>query len=298
MARVRVPIRRFSGLNTKGLEDGRAAVEFVLLQNMRLNQGAIIRRNGKVYLDGVTSFPDVIDLDGAALYFSSAIDTRVWKLGTKFTIRGICNPDSKTGVNPIFRAGETTPSVELTTAGSKLVASVWDSGATKTSVTSTDDMPTTSFSYFFTRSGAALSLSIDNGTADTATMSSATNVLRTPAGDFHVGYDGTDFFPGTLDSLEVFNIVLPSNNDRMLRWADPRMEACLCAIDMGSYANKVILDRSRFRNHLYHSGTPAEVTALAHPYAQVHALMPFRTRSGERRIFVQAGEAFYIAELS
>lgn len=294
----KIPIRRFSGLNTTGLEDGRDLTEFVSLQNFRLTKGAIRRRGGSARLDVATDGTNAMTFNGSSQYVEVAIDTRVWTLGTKFTVRIIANPTTNTGTAPLLRAGVTTPSIEFTTASSKLVVNVWDSAATKTTVTSTDDMPTSTFTAFLTRDGASLSLKIDNGTADTGTMD-ATNVLRTPVGSLEIARDGTNYYTGVIDSIDLFGSVLSSNADRLLRWPDPfLMPSCLASYHMDADSNQIVKDLSRWWNHGRTQGTPTEVTRLSHQQAPIWAILPYRNRSGQQRVFVKAGSVPYIAELS
>ena len=248
MGTYRPVIREFTGLNTKGLEDGRRATEFVSLQNARLREGAIKRRPGSVRLDVAGTEAKAVDFDGGVDYYTCPIDTRVWALGTRFTIRAIIDADDNTGTETVLYAGNTTPSIAIDTASNKLRVRVWDSAAALTTVTSTADLPTNATtSIFFTRNGASLSLQIDNGTADTGTMS-ATNSLRTPVGLVAVGRvtGGGSAFDGTIDSIDLFNRVLPHNRDRLLRWPDPYADrTCLMTLDMNDTANGIITDRSR-----------------------------------------------------
>ena len=299
MGTYRPVIREFTGLNTKGLEDGRRATEFVSLQNARLREGAIKRRPGSVRLDVAATEAKAVDLDGSADYYACPVDTRVWELGTRFTIRALIDADDKTGTHTVLYAGTTTPSIAIDTASNKVRVRVWDSAATLTTVTSTDDLPTdATTSIFFTRDGASLSLQIDNGTADTGTMS-ATNALRTPVGDFHIGRaTGSTLFNGTVDSLDLFNRVLSHNRDRLLRWPDPMADrTCLMSMDMNDTTDGFIKDRSRYRNHMREQGSPSEVTALAHNHAPVWAIQSFRASSGGSLVYVEAGGLPYVEAL-
>ena len=298
MGKYRPVIREFTGLNTKGLEDGRRATEFTKLQNARLREGAIKRRLGSVRLDGAATEAKAVDLDGSADYYSCPVDTRVWELGTRFTVRGIIDADSKTGTRPVLDVGHTTPSIVIDTASNKLRVRVWDSAAALTTVTSTDDLPTgATTSFFFTRDGASLSLQIDNGTADTGTMD-ATNALRAPVGNLYIGYDGTNFFDGTVDSVDLFKRVLPHNRDRLLRSVDPMLDpSCLMSMDMNDTADGFIKDRSRYRNHMRENGSPTEVSALAHTPAPVWAIHSFRSAEGGSLVYVEAGGLPYVEKV-
>lgn len=299
MPSFRPVIRDFTGLNTKGLEDGRRATEFVNLQNARLREGAIKRRPGSVRLDVAGTDAKAMDFDGSTQEVTATVDPRVWALGTRFTIRLIFSPDATSTNDVIFRAGSATTATDLTFDNSnKLRWRVYDSDATLTTVTSTDNAPTSDATVLLTRDGATLSMSINAGTADTGTMD-ASKSLRTPAGNLNIAAaGGANWFDGVIDSLDVFNRLLPTNTDRWMRWPDPFADpTCLASYDFNATSDGIVKDRSRFRNNGYTTGSPTEVTALAHNPAPVWAIAGYRNVGGERRVYVEAGGIPYIVEL-
>lgn len=275
-------------------EDGLPFPSWTKFYDWRVSQGGAKRRKGLYKLARVTQTIEALTLNGSSQYVTVPLDARpIAKMGTRFTIEGLVSPTAVTGTNPILDYGATTPSVVIDTASSKLRVRVWDSGDVLTTVSSTDNLPTTTTSFQLVRDGTALTLRLDNSvtSGNTGTMSAL--ALRTPVGDIQIGYDGTDFFPGDIDYLRGFAAARSNHNDDLRRFADPLAEEVVFDWDFSVTANDLIYDRSRYGNTGATTGSPSSTTALAGQFAPVQGIHHLRNRSGEGRVLIVAGKSIY-----
>lgn len=304
MGKFRPILRQWTGLNTKGLEDGRRGSESVNLQNARLRQGAIKRRPGFVRSDVAGTDAKAMSFNGTTQYVTAPSDSRVWALGTQFTIRMIFDADVITGTRPLLVPGITTNSLNISIVASELVLKVWDSDDTLSTISTTGGAaPTGITTLFITRdadnvTAAYVDASGATGSIGGDSQMSATKSLRAPVGATEYARDGTNFYDGTIDSIDVFRRVVPTNVDRMLRWPDPSLDpSCVLSVDFNATTDGIVKDLSRFRNHGRAQNSPSEVTALAYHFAPAWNLTPYRSRD-RQRLLVHAGALGHIVEVT
>ncbi|MGB1224145.1 MAG: LamG-like jellyroll fold domain-containing protein [Mycobacterium sp.] len=285
------------GLVTTPLDDGQEFPGFQEFQNIRVTQGVARRRPGRVILARAGSDNEAIDWNGSSQSASGPIDARVWTLGTKWTIEVLLDPDSVSGTRPVIEAGTTTPSLHLDVSSGNWRLRVWDSGATLTTLNSTESAAASLTHLFITRDGAALSMRVNHGTATTTTMS-ATNLLRAPVGDLRFCYDGTNRYDGPIDYIRGFNIVRPDIGDGHLRFPDPY--ACgyvLFDYPMEADSDGIIWDRSRFENHVEATSGTSATTALSLQHAPVQLIEDYVDENEKQRIAVIAGGRVHLEDV-
>jgi hypothetical protein len=256
---------------------------------------ALERRGGLRRIARVTSAAVATDLASASShYISVPYDARVWALGTRFSIEGLVNADSLGATHYVLGRKNATPGVTIhyTSAnGGSLIADVWDSGATQTTVTKTGvGAAGTLLAFRFTRNGSALSLVVNDASAATGTMS-ATLALRASTDDVLFGANGagpSDFFDGKVDFLDLFSSVR-TGASRYSRLVNPMAESVLASYAFERDGNGYLLDKSRFENHgTYENSAASGATALCDNHAPIQAIAPNRDRQGVRRVFVVA----------
>ncbi len=292
-----VHFMRGIGLVTTPTEDGQEFPGFRVMQNLRLSRGPARRRAGMQILERAGSDNACVDWNGSSQHAACAVDTRVWTLGTQFTIKMLVNADSTSGTRPVFYAGSTTPSIAVDISSGNWRVRFWDSAAALTTVTSTASAGTDTTSLRITRDGATLSLYVDNGAADTGSITAA-NVSRTPVGSLYLAYDGTNRFSGRIDHVTVANIVIPDLGDDHMRWPDPY--ACpyiTCDIDGSVDGNDYVWDRSRFENVMLATGSPSDGVALAVQHAPVQLIKDFVDENERRRAVVIAGGRTHLEDV-
>lgn len=300
MAKGYLEIRDFTpGLNDKANEDGLGLDEgFSTFSNTRTSSGVAEARPRMARVASCDTDTHALTLNGTNQYVSFDVDTRVWTLGTKFTLSGVFIVSDKTAANTFAYVGVTTPSIVVDTNSSKVRVRFWDSSATLTTVTSTDDCPqAAAFSFQVVRDGSSLSLRIDNGTADTESLS-ATNLSRAPVGEGRVGRDsGSNYTGGTWDVLRLMATAESGDSNRLVRHPNPRSESVLADYDCRLATGSVVKDRSRFENHAQANNSPSETTALSHSHAMAQSAHPWRDDDNRQRVLIVAGGRIHDVEL-
>ena len=282
------------GLVTTASEDALPFPGFKTFQDIRVSEGDAKRRKGIVRLARASSDNKSLTLTSASSqYVAIPVDTRVWRLGTQFTIEGVVKPTVVTGTRTIVYAGVTTPSVVIDFTATTLRLRVWESDATLRTLSITAAANET-HEFQFKRDGATLSVSLyrDGSSAvNTGSLTmDATNLLRSPVGEVRLGRDSsTNYFDGQLDILRSFGIARADYLDGLLRFADPRAGYVLSDYDFKVTADDIIVDRSRFQNHGETSASPTSTTALGFQTSQGELIHGYTTRSGEKRILYVAG---------
>lgn len=292
----RALVRKFAwgGLNTKAESTGLPMLDCVALQDMRLVGTDLVQRYGMVRVGRLGTDFTALEYNGTDAYCESAIDARVWTLGTKWTLEVVVEPDV-TADQGILCAGTTTASCILDISSDNYRFRIWDSGATLTTLT-VGAAAASVQSIQITRDGATLSGRINNGTAATATMS-ATLSTRAPVGNLRVGRDdAANYFDGVIDNLRLYGYVKSSHGDRLVRHPCPRAEYVMADYAaMGTDSD--LFDRSRFENHLDAKGATANADALVHSPVPIRALRMGVDADGSRQLLAVGGGKFYIAEV-
>lgn len=299
MARARPKVFDFSrGLQTKALDDGQPLPEFREFNDVRVDRGVAKVRPGMARLLDMTSLNGALDFEATSTQYAQAeVDPRVWTLGTKWTLEVLYNLETITSGTFLY-VGTTTPSLILDLNSSKLRLRVYDSGATLTTVSTAANVSAGVQSVQIVRDGASLTIRTDNAVEDTGSMS-ATNALRAPVGDIHLGADATPgtYLDGVVDYIRLFDLARDNHNDRLIRFADPRADYVLADYDMNITANAIVKDRSRYENSLLGvaGNLPTDATALCHQSAPVNGITYYVDTDGKKYALVVAGgQAFHV----
>lgn len=297
MADRGVPFYDFRrGLQTKHAEEGKASPQdFETFQNVRVAAGGVKRRPG-VFRSYLTSSDNTsIIFDGTNDYLSFGFDSRVHQFGTQFTIECLVLIEARAGSEYIYgNAGAGTPGVTIhVTAAGAVVANLWDTDATNTTLTSSATYADNAvIGIQLVRDGASLTLRVNNVSVATGTMS-ATLSTRAPTTAVTVAANGgTAFFDGQLDYLRGFSIARADHADYMLRWPAPQAPYVLFDYYGELDANGRCLDNSRYGIHsarVSTTGTPLATTALCIQAAPVQAIHPYLNKDGESKVLVIAG---------
>ena len=298
MGRARPKVFDFSrGLQTKALDDGQPLPEFPVFHDVRVDRGVAKVRPGMARLLDMTSLNGALDFEASSSQYAQAeVDPRVWTLGTKWTLELLYNLETTTS-GTILYVGTTTPSLILDISSSKLRLRVYDS-ATPTTVTTAADVGAGDQSVQIVRDGASLTIRTDNSVEDTGSMS-ATNLLRAPVGDIHLGADATPgtYLDGVIDYIRLFDVARSNHNDRLVRFPDPRAGYVLADYDMNITSNGIVKDRSRYENHLLGASgaVPTDATALCHQSAPVNGITYYVDNDSKKYALVIAGgQAFHV----
>lgn len=289
MARLRLrEYRSNSGLSTTALEQ--SEVPFPKFQDCRSNKGAFERRAGMARVLRVTTTATCVDFaSGSSQYISIPYDSRVWALGTRFTVEGLLNADSIASTRYILGRANTSPGITIHYESDQdFVVNVWDSSGTNTTVTDTSvGAAGTLIAFRFTRNGANLTLQVNNRTAVTGTMS-ATLSLRTSTDAVQIGaHNSGTYFDGKIDFLRLHKTVRTTQRDGWSRLLNPRCPTVLADYCLETDANGIVLDRSRYGNHGAAQGSASSsgVTSLAINPAHVQALAHVVDAQGVRRLW-------------
>lgn len=288
----------WGGLNTRAQATGLPLLECVTLTDMRVVGRDLVQRKGVARLAQLAGNQSACDFDaGSSEYCSNTIDARVWALGLYWTVEFAIEPDTAAGTMGLVTAGHTTPSMIFDITGGNIRARVWDSANTLTTIT-VGAAATSVQTVQLTRSGATLSAKLNNGTAVTGSMSATLNV-RTPVGDLRISRDdGTNYFDGTFDYLNVLSIVKSSHNDRLIRLPNPRAKHVIASYDFNISGGTLVYDRSRYENHLIAQNTPTEIATLCHNPAPIRALSQgVDTAANRKQLLACAGGSYYLADL-
>lgn len=297
MSRTEAQIIDFrSGLQDTVDEDGQPLGQWQKFYEMETRKNGARRRKG-IYRVARAGSDDQRSLNLVAAsshYIAAPIDTRlIAEMGTQFTVEWLVTPDDA-ATAPFLYWGVTTDCMRIDTSSSKLRVVVTDTGDTETTLTSTNNLPTSTVACQLVRDGASLTLRMDDTEEDTATMSAA-NLLKTPVGDLRIGTDSgpTNHFDGKIDKFLVLATARSNNNSGRLRFPDPRADYVLADYDFDKTTDSHIIDRSRYGNHGLVVNGASTANSQAHQTVAGSVIHHYRTRSKEPRVVVVAGEQLY-----
>lgn len=289
-----IPVYAWSGLNTRANPYGMTPLECQQFDELTVRGRDAVRRDGFARVGILTGNLKAMAFTAASSHYVVVpIDTRVWAMGTQFTIE-CCVALTGTGDDQaVFYAGATTPTMALDTLSGNWRWRVWDSAGTLTTVTvGTASAATQTLQLM--RDGASLTSRLDNATAGTGTMS-ATLSTRTPSGDLRIARNGgTNYLGGTIDYIRAFGRVKSDHNDRLVRCVDPCASYVLMDYDFNLDSNSVVYDLSTYENHGTATNGPSETTSLCHPHAPIRGLAMYTDHAGQRYIYAEAGGAVYL----
>jgi hypothetical protein len=225
--------------------------------NARAGDGTDRRRDGyvRLYRWGATS--DLLDLDGSSDFVTLTADSRVWPLGTRFTLELLWQNDTVAASSFVLGSGSAgAVGVKIEhTSSSTVVTTVTDSAAATTTLTHTGIGADNEVRYQLKRDGANLTATI-NGTAQTGTMN-ATNSLAS-TGTWVVGKDNAgSFFNGRVDFLRLLRVLKTHTMDSRVRLGDPRAPSVVLDYIFTADANGYVVDRGPLGLHGVTSGSPA-----------------------------------------
>lgn len=299
MPRFLAPNFAFGGLNTKAQSTGLDPLSAIHLQDMRVVGRDLVQRKGMVRLAQIKcgEFRSM-DFDGTNQEASAPIDTRVWALGTTFSLEIACDADTLADDEAVLTAGSTTPCITVDLSSSKWRVRIVDSAAATTTLTSTTNASTSGADTLqVVRDGADLTLRLNNTSEDTDTMS-ATNSLRTPVGDLRVARSGgSDFFDGSVDYVRLCSKAKANHNDRLLRSPCPRAADVLADYDF-QLVNTMVRDRSRYENHLVTANTPVDATSLCHNPAFMRVIGMGVDENNRRQLLLVEAGCYYLATVA
>lgn len=302
MAFEKVPIYRFGkGLQTKGTEDFSGPDEFRVAQNVRFRTGNARRRAGQSNIALAGSDNTARNFDGVNDVITVPKDARVWALPLRFTLRFLISGDDTPAGDEYFLGWSGTGNKPLTIkrdANRKIVVDFWDSAGTQTTLTSaTATTNATAYPCALIRDRSTLTLWIENTADVTSTSVSATLLGRTPADNLTFGaHNGANFFDGTIDYVDLQNVVYTSNADGWLRLVDPRAEHVLADYGFEVDANGLLTDRSRYENTGLNSGS-SSATALCIQHSPVLGMAPRVDAAGRKKVLTIAGGLVYDVEM-
>lgn len=297
-----LPIYRFGkGLVDKPAEDFQAPDEFRTAQNVRFRNGVAKRRKGAARIAVAGSDNAALNYDDASSeHLRVPLDTRVHKLGLRWTVELLVKEDNNPSGNEYLCGwfGGTGSFTIRLNSSRNVVAVVWDSAATATTLTSASAFASgTAWPIQLVRDGASLTLRVANVSEATGTMS-GTLLTRTPTSDFTVAaHNNTEFFDGTIDYCRAFNVARADHADGWRRLTDPRAEDVLWDYGMEQDANAHVMDRSVYGNTALAVNTPTNATALCVQSSPILMMQGWLDANRVRKCMTNAGGLIYNAGL-
>lgn len=292
------PVALGSGLNTSRIEQTSESAVLRVFKNVRSDQGGVVRRPGMVRIGRITPPSQCGDFDGTNDILQFNGDTRIWPLGTRWTVEALCRPDALTGTHTILGGDAANAGLRIqmdTTGGGRVLVTVRDSAGTDVTLTVSGITTAVVYAIQVVRDGASLTLRV-NGTEDTDTMH-ATNVLGAQVSTAITGVTigataGASFFDGAIDFVRGFSTAKTHQRDGWRRLLDPYADDVLFDICTGTTSSRA-RDRSRYGNHASSSNLPTNTTALCVNPSPIQSIAQRTKANGARELVVVAGGGVY-----
>ena len=253
------------GANTTQLSEVSSFPVYTDLTGMRVDRGPFRRRKGKSWLSTFTPVSNLITFDATNDVVTIPADSRVFPLGTRFTLETLFRTTSVASARVVMgRATASACGIKIThKTDSTIETVVEDSAGTTTTITTVGTYAVGSdVAYQLVRDGAALTVRT-NGTETTGTMS-ATLSLRSAAQT--IGADnGGSWYLGRIDFVRCLRNALTTQRWGRLRLTDPHAPNVVFDLIMVADANNTVMDRGLYQLHSAASGTPASNTAPLAP---------------------------------
>lgn len=295
------------GLQTTRSDEGNQTFDaFEVFQNVRTGAGGLVRRGGEVYLGIAGTNHGVLTFDGTNDYLLLANDTRVTQFGLRWTFECAVECRVQTGNHYIWgNEAASTPgfTLHVTSAGA-VVANIWDTASTNTTLTSASGVIGVGGFNFISvvRNGATATMYVNGVSRATSSSLSSTLLCRAPTTRITIGrHEGGSYFDGDMDYIRILEIARTDVSDGRLRWQASRAPYVLFDMTMELDAYGRVLDRGRYGLHSRHksqTGTPA---AGSGPEviqdSPVQAIHPFVDSAGKRRLLVVAGGRVHSIEV-
>jgi hypothetical protein len=244
-----------SGLNTTALSVTSKPV-WREMSEANIDRVACQRRLGKLSLYQFPVVATICNFDGVNDRIAIPHDTRIFPLGTRFTVKTLFVVDTINVDRFVIGrngAAATWLTVKQTTT-STVVAVITDSAGTATTLTWTGIAAGTVCALMIAREGATVR-GVLNGTVQTGTMSAT---LSLASGVAALGTDnGASFLDGAVDHLTILKTYETSQVDGWIRHLNPRAENVLADWLVALDANDRMQDRGRFEVVCASTGTPA-----------------------------------------
>lgn len=290
----------FRGLQTTTLEGATEFPSLVEAQDQRVSEGPIRRRKGSVRIDRSGADGDNLDLDGSTNFIRVPLHA-VHTLGKQWTFEGLFKVGNISGTEVFFGVEHAADySIKVQRATTTLQVLVQDSAGTVVTLTGTDTLSADDeLGVQVTRSGTALTLSVNDSEQDTGTM--ADLLGKTPGGAILIGADGAtpgSHWDGQVDYVRCFSSVREISRDYKVRWLDPREDSVLFDYSLQVDANDLCKDRGRYELTGQLQGTAAHTeSTLSNRYAPAQALHQFRDADDSRKTLVAVGGRLFNVDI-
>lgn len=291
MSNTRSRYFRPKGISTTKVATTGDVDDYQIVQDARGSRGVLERRRGMVRLANFTTTATSADFDASNDDVDLTIDTRIFPLGTVFTLEMLFNTDTISSNRTVLGGVGATDAITVThDTSEQVVVTIRDSAGTVTTVTFTGITTGTLCALQIVRDGASITCRL-NGTTQTATMDASLSLLN--AG-YTVGSDNNSlFYDGKIDFIRIFNTARTSNVDGWCRLANPRAPDVMLDLILSPDSNGTCTDRSRYENHRAANGGLSTTTCIAVNPMPIQAIAPNTRRSGTRELIVVAGGLVY-----
>lgn len=302
------------GLQTTRAAEGLPFPAFQYFSNVRVDEGVLKRRLGRVYIDTADSSQKAMAFDGTKDYvYVPWHNGNTPPLGVAFTVECAIRPDIWMADEHIvafahptdypFDIWVETDSAAVTTIRAEYNADTGAAVEVQSSATfSADDELAI---QWIRDQSDLLTLNVYNKTTDVWTTDThdasgtfAGAALTSPGSALYFGRTvAGGYYDGDIDYVRFFNIARTRKDDLWLRWPDPLCDYCVGDWDFKERTGDLVWDRSRFGHHGEMKGTPGEIASFTHATSPVQGIFPYTTRDGQQRIVVVAGGNVYDEEM-
>lgn len=289
-----------AGLQTTRVRETPGAPFWQVFQNVRVSQGAAVRRGGMVRLSHFAADQQCVDFDGVNDVLEGF---QRFTLGTQFTVEWFAFVDTLTSPRTILGGSTANPGLKIqlsSTGGGTLTVTMRDSAGNQTVVSLLCGGAVAPHVGQFVRDGANLTLRFRGNSDVTATGTHASAVLSLAAqgsgsAALKVGaHNGADWMDGRIDFVRGFSKVKAGfTDDAFSRLFNPRAPHVIFDIRTGLDASNHARDEGRFNNHLIPAGAPVQVATLANNPCPVQMIAPSTKANGQRLLYVVAGGKLY-----
>jgi hypothetical protein len=249
------------GANTTAAEHTSAFPIYPVLDEIEVDRVVARRRRGKVAIHTFTVTSDLIEFDAVNDLVTPYLDTRIIPLGVRWSMETAFVTTSVAADRCVIgRGGASAAWIKVVhNTSSEVVVTLTDSAGNTATMTWTGVAAGTVCFLQVTRNGTAVTGSL-NGTAKTATLASATNLMANAA--WVIGADNAgSFFLGRVDYVRGFSTLKTTTRDLRFRLLDPRAPGVLFDYVVAKDANNKVIDCGVYEAHAAVTGTPTTAGA-------------------------------------
>ena len=289
-------------LNTTADANGLPLGEWVVLQDIMLDQGNLRRRGGtqRVMVAPVSNL--CMDLNGTTQIVTVPVNAVIHTLRKAWTVYFIVQPDTVAAARTLLGWVHATdwPIQVQFTSGAVVQVKVTDSAGTVTTMTGTTTLVGgTTYSVVVVRAGTALTVYLNGVSEATGTMADLD--CKAAGGNMTLGAaNAAGFFDGKYETCWAVNVADTYMGDIFLRCIDPKAETvlwCYTLENMESATTNRIDDDSRFENHGGVTAGTSTATSIARQTMPVTLLAPYGDKNTKPRLMVVAGNKMFLAEI-